>query len=116
MAVKLRAQLDPSGQAEHKRALPLHLAALPIHPSGSGAAGQQQRVLCVRACVCVRGEGTLFESKRKHVRVHEYRRLEFLICLPDFKRTRKFDGRAFPCKERREDSSQSSAEPPHRSV
>lgn len=57
VAVKLSAQLDPSGQAEHKRALPLHLAALPIHPSGSGAAGQQQRVVCVRVFVCVCGEG-----------------------------------------------------------
>lgn len=30
------ALLDPSGQAEHKRALPLHLAALPYPPKTHG--------------------------------------------------------------------------------
>lgn len=84
VAVELSAQLDPSGQAEHKRALPSHLAALPVHPSGSGAAGQQQRVVCVRVCLCLCGEGTLFESKRKHVLVHEYRRLDFFNISPCF--------------------------------
>lgn len=33
MSRRVYALLDPSGQAEHKRALPLHLAALPYPPS-----------------------------------------------------------------------------------
>lgn len=40
--------LDPSGQAEHKRALPLHLAALPYPPCTHGE--PDSSTSCVRGC------------------------------------------------------------------
>ena len=42
------ALLDPSGQAEHKRALPLHLAALPYPPQTHGE--PDSSLSCVQRC------------------------------------------------------------------